>query len=137
MIAKKKCPFCDKGFLSLKSKLEKYKYKNQNFKINQIAEYCSHCSESIISGESLRQVAKEIHDWKAKIDGFLTSSEIKEIRKKLKLTQKDAAKIFGGGPNGFSRYENGEALQLKATDNLLRILNNHPNLLKEIKDRAA
>ena len=35
--------------------------------------------------------------------GFITS-----VRKKLALDQREAAEIFGGGINAFSRYENGK-----------------------------
>lgn len=47
---------------------------------------------------------------KARIDGLLTPGEIKQIRMKLKLTQKQAATIFGGGVNAFNRYEKGSYL---------------------------
>ena len=33
---------------------------------------------------------------------------IASVRKKLKLDQREAAEIFGGGVNVFSRYENGK-----------------------------
>ena len=35
-------------------------------------------------------------------------SFISTVRKKLDLDQCEAAKIFGGGANSFSRYENGK-----------------------------
>jgi len=55
------------------------------------------------------------------------------IRSKLNLTQKEASKIFGGGPNAFSRYETGKALPPPSLIQLLRLLDNHPSLLEEIK----
>ena len=33
---------------------------------------------------------------------------IARVRKKLALDQRQAAAVFGGGPNAFSRYENGQ-----------------------------
>jgi HTH-type transcriptional regulator/antitoxin MqsA len=59
-------------------------------------------------------------------------SEIRRIRKKLGLSQSMAAKLTGGGHNAFSRYERGEAAALPAVMNLLRLLDRHPDLLKEL-----
>lgn len=59
-------------------------------------------------------------------------AEIRRIRRKLGLTQADAAKIMGGGHNAFSRYERGEAAPLPAVMNLLRLLDRHPELLREL-----
>jgi HTH-type transcriptional regulator/antitoxin MqsA len=56
------------------------------------------------------------------------------VRKKLKLTQKEANTIFGGGPNAFSRYETGKALPPQPLIQLLRLLERHPDLLLEIKN---
>ncbi|MEZ4754152.1 MAG: type II toxin-antitoxin system MqsA family antitoxin [Bdellovibrionota bacterium] len=128
----KKCPNCKKGSLTRKTIKETYEYKGQSIDLDQPGEFCNSCEEGILNSNDMKQTEAAIHDWQAKIDGFLPSQEVRRIRKKLGLTQHKAAKIFGGGPNAFSRYENGEALQIKATDNLLRLLDRHPHLLAEI-----
>lgn len=58
--------------------------------------------------------------------------EIRRIRRKLGLTQVAAARLTGGGHNAFSRYERGEAVPLPAVVNLFRLLDRHPELLKEL-----
>jgi DNA-binding XRE family transcriptional regulator len=58
--------------------------------------------------------------------------ELAEIRNRLNLTQEEAAKITGGGHNGFSRYERGEAQPLMAIVNLFRLLDRYPSLLPEV-----
>ena len=59
--------------------------------------------------------------------------EIKRIRKKLGLSQVEAAHLTGGGHNAFSRYERGEAVPLASVINLLKLLDRHPDLLGELK----
>lgn len=59
--------------------------------------------------------------------------EIEHIRKKLKLTQKDASVLFGGGVNAFNRYEKGVNPIPKPLSLLLTILGNHPEQLREIR----
>ena len=60
------------------------------------------------------------------------SKEIRRIRRKLNLSQAQAARLTGGGHNAFSRYERGEATPMPAVINLFRLLDKHPDLLREI-----
>ena len=55
------------------------------------------------------------------------------VRKKLNLDQRQAAEIFGGGINAFSRYETGKTKPPVALIKLLRLLDRHPNLIDEIR----
>lgn len=55
------------------------------------------------------------------------------VRKKLALDQREAAEIFGGGVNAFSRYENGKTKPPLALVKLLRVLDRHPELLSEVR----
>jgi HTH-type transcriptional regulator / antitoxin MqsA len=51
------------------------------------------------------------------------------VRKKLDLGQREAAEIFGGGINAFSRYENGKTKPPLALVKLFKLLDRHPDLL--------
>ena len=57
---------------------------------------------------------------------------IASVRKKLQLDQREAAKIFGGGVNAFSRYETGRTKPPVALVKLLKVLDRHPDLLAEV-----
>jgi HTH-type transcriptional regulator/antitoxin MqsA len=58
---------------------------------------------------------------------------ISSVRKRLALDQKEAAEIFGGGINAFSRYENGKTKPPLALIKLFKVLDRHPDLLAEVK----
>lgn len=133
----KDCPFCGNGVLEAKTITETYTYKGQSFKIEQPGEWCSGCGEGILSGTDLKATEKQIRDFQARVDGLLTSQEIRTIRKKLKLTQKQAARLCGGGSNAFSRYERGEATPLRSTSNLLKLLDKHPEQLQELIENSV
>jgi HTH-type transcriptional regulator/antitoxin MqsA len=58
---------------------------------------------------------------------------IARVRRKLALDQKQAAEIFGGGVNAFSRYETGKTKPTLALVQLLKLLDRHPEQLKELR----
>lgn len=58
---------------------------------------------------------------------------IARVRSELDLDQREAADIFGGGVNAFSRYENGKTKPPMALVKLLKLLDRHPDLLNEIR----
>lgn len=69
-------------------------------------------------------------------NGFLTDIDIKKIRKKLGLSQKEMAQKLGVGLKNFARYENLSVRQSKAMDSLLRILDVYPDTIKVLEGQA-
>jgi len=129
---KQQCELCGAYASEHKIKPMVYIYKKKEFVINQPAQWCDACDEGIIDAEDNRKVDALIQAEKSRIDGLLTPDEIKQVRKKLKLTQKNAAELFGGGINAFNRYEKGRLPVPRSLSQLLMILRNHPNQLKEL-----
>ena len=64
---------------------------------------------------------------------YVDPGYIAKVRKKLDLDQRQAAEIFGGGINAFSRYENGKTKPSLALVKLLKVLERHPDLLSEVR----
>lgn len=60
------------------------------------------------------------------------AATLRAIRKKLGLKQAEAGRLFGGGINAFSEYERGKTQPHKSTVLLLKLLERHPELLKEL-----
>ena len=59
---------------------------------------------------------------------------IKRIRRKLHFTQKSAVQLLsGGGHNAFSRYERAEVEPPKPLFVLMRLLDRHPELVRELQ----
>ena len=93
--------------------------------------FCPDCGEGELDQESSERYAMA-HDDLIHRARSQQREDIRRIRRKLQLTQTEAAKITGGGRNAFSRYERGEASPMPAVMNLLRLLDNHPELLREL-----
>ena len=74
--------------------------------------------------------------FKKRVDGLLTGSEVKSLRERLGLRQSDAARIFGGGPVVFSKYESDDVAQSEAMDRLLRVATEVPGAFEYLTKRA-
>jgi HTH-type transcriptional regulator/antitoxin MqsA len=117
----------------------KFTYKGKTTKIRRVTgDYCSKCGEMIVSKEDGHRVSHEMTEFVKKINsGLVDPSFVSRVRKKLRLDQREAAEIFGGGINAFSRYENGKTKPPLALVHLLKLLDKHPELLQELKADAA
>jgi HTH-type transcriptional regulator/antitoxin MqsA len=135
-----KCHACSKGTLHYKKTTQVYTYKGKSITLEQPGLWCDTCEEGILNGDDIAKTEDAFEKFKSTVDGLLSPEQIRHIRKNiLHLTQQDAGKLFGGGKNGFSRYERGEVKPLPAISNLLKMLERHPEDLKYLinKDEAA
>jgi HTH-type transcriptional regulator/antitoxin MqsA len=92
---------------------------------------CNSCGEVEFDNESARRYATAGDELVLR-ERERQSKEIRRIRRKLGLSQIAAARLTGGGHNAFSRYERGEAMPMPAVINLFRLLDKHPQLLKDL-----
>lgn len=125
------CPVCFEGTLKHGNKRSLFEYRGRLLEYDQIGAWCNHCEEGILTGKESLTTDPLLDEFTAKIDKE-EAADLARIRKKLKLTQKQAAQITGGGHNAFSRYERGEVRPLSAVNKLFKLLDRHPELLKEV-----
>lgn len=129
----KTCLNCGNGKMVHDTRDVPYEYKGHKAVVAAVRGWhCPECNEvefdtgeGVRFAEAIKQIAHEIDAQEA--------AALARIRKKLKLTQKEAAMITGGGPNAFSRYELGKATPMPAVVNLFKLLDRHPELLDELK----
>lgn len=123
------CPICAAGVLHDGSRSVTQDYKGHPYQAQVRGAFCDKCDEAILVYDASEEAA-----WLAfrnQIDRQ-AASELESIRKRLKLTQAQAAKLAGGGKNAFSRYERGQAKPVAAVINLFKLLDKHPDLIKEL-----
>src|SRR5579872_5128178 len=85
------CPFCKIGALTRGVKQQTHTYKNKTVEIHQSGDWCDKCPEGVLSAADIRDTDRQIRDFHSKVNGLLTSIEIRDIRARLSLTQKQAA----------------------------------------------
>tara|TARA_R110002126_G_scaffold155833_1_gene302985 strand:- start:90054 stop:90419 length:366 start_codon:yes stop_codon:yes gene_type:complete len=97
--------------------------------------YCDASEESIHDRSDLKVSDRALTELKAKVEGRLTPKDVKRIRKRLKLSQKDAGRLIGGGPNAFQKYESGDILVSHAITSALLLLDRDPTGLEVLEER--
>lgn len=130
-----KCPSCAVAELVHDTRDMPYIYKGESTTIPAVTgDYCPACGEAVLElGESIRTSAAMLDFNKQVNASIVDPGFIASVRKKLELDQREAAEIFGGGVNAFSRYENGKTKPPLALVKLLKVLDRHPDLLAEVR----
>ena len=130
-----KCPVCGAAELVHDIRDLPYTCKGETTVIPAVtADFCPACDESITDMAETERVMREMQAFNKQVNAAIVDPAfIVNVRKKLDLGQREAAEIFGGGINAFSRYENGKTKPPLALVKLLKLLDRHPDLLNEIK----
>lgn len=129
------CPLCAGANLVLDTRDIDYSYKGQRTVVSAVTgEFCPACDEVIVSGPEATRLSSAMLGFHEQVNGSdVAPAFIARVRKKLSLGQREAAEIFGGGINAFSRYENGKTRPPLALVKLLKVLDRHPELLEEVR----
>ena len=130
-----KCPSCGAAKLVHDTRDLPYTYKGESTVLPQVTgDFCPACGESIPDAAESRRVSALMREFSKQVNASIVDPEfIVAVRKKLDLDQREAAEIFGGGVNAFSRYENGKTKPPLALVKLLKVLDRHPELLSEVR----
>ena len=130
-----KCPNCGRAELVQDTRDVSFTYKGETTSISEVVgDYCAACGEGVFDAETSRRVSAEMKAFAKQINAAIVDPAfIGAVRKKLDLDQREAAELFGGGINAFSRYETGKTKPPLALVKLFRVLDRHPDLLAEVR----
>ena len=131
-----KCVACGAAELLTDTRDLPYTYKGETAVLPAAAGlFCPNCNESIFDrAESVRLNGLMLEFNKQVNRASIQPEYIAMVRKKLNLDQRQAAEIFGGGVNAFSRYENGRNKPPLSTVTLLKMLDQKPELLEMVRE---
>jgi HTH-type transcriptional regulator/antitoxin MqsA len=112
-----------------------YSYKTEAMIIPGVTgDYCPACDEVVLNASESTRVSAAMLVFNKQVNASIVDPGfIASVRKKLALDQREAAEIFGGGVNAFSRYETGKTKPPLALIKLLKVLDRHPELLNEVR----
>ncbi|MBL8472075.1 MAG: type II toxin-antitoxin system MqsA family antitoxin [Rhodocyclaceae bacterium] len=130
-----KCPVCGAAELIHDTRDLPHTYKGETTVIVSVSgDFCPACAEVILDAAESDRVMREMRAFSKRVNAAIVDPGfIASVRKKLNLDQREAAEIFGGGINAFSRYENGTTRPPVALVKLFKLLDRHPELLDELR----
>lgn len=130
-----KCPNCGAAELVSATRELSYVYKGESTVIPAVTgDFCPACNEAVLELAESERCSVLMLDFNKQVNAAsVDPGFIAGVRKKLRLDQREAAEIFGGGVNAFSRYETGKTQPPLALVKLLKILERHPDLLAEVR----
>jgi HTH-type transcriptional regulator/antitoxin MqsA len=131
----KVCVSCDTGakMTPFAGETHVVTYKKRMARVAGLSGHrCPECGEVEFDQESAEKYAAA-GDSLVLATRRAVGAELRRIRKRLKLTQKQAGDLTGGGHNAISRYETGAVLPTLAVINLFRLLELHPKGFDELK----
>jgi len=126
----KACHLCGLGTFRDGKKIMNQYYRDHCYTTEVAGAFCDHCGDGVVDFDPAEE--ERWLSFRRKVDAD-EAAELVRIRKKLKLSQVKAARLAGGGKNAFSRYERGQAKPVAAVTNLFKLLDKHPELIKELQ----
>jgi HTH-type transcriptional regulator/antitoxin MqsA len=111
-------------------------YKGQSATIDMPGWYCDESGESLHTADDLKVSDAALKELRLQVENLLSPQDIKRIRVKIGLTQREAGTLLGGGPNAFQKYEQDAVTVSKPMSNLLRILERHPEEIERLRKQG-
>lgn len=135
------CPFCDKEHeVEVIKEKSTMLIKGKKVEYDKVVYYCGEEDEEFCPSKIMDQNLLRARDSYRKSEGLLTSSEIKQIREKYKLTQKEYSNLLGWGDVTIQRYET-KKIQDSTYDSIMRLTLENPsyclNMLESNKNKFS
>ena len=124
-------PICPEtgAVMSRGTRLMTLSYKGRSIEIEMPGWYAEGVEDGIHNGDDMKTSDRALHRLKAQTEGLLLPEDVRRIRRKLGLSQREAGLVIGGGPNAFQKYEAGDIMVSHAISSALRVLDAHPDAL--------
>ena len=126
-----KCVMCG-GSTTAVREVKKAKYRDEIVEVMTELFRCDSCKEGFLTPQQMRAHVRAVRNEVRKRYGLLPPEEIVAVREKLGLTQTGLEEALGTGPKMVVRWESGKVIQSRGHDNVLRLLDRDPSILKSL-----
>lgn len=137
MDTKELCPICGEGHVTDHVDQVESEYKGHKKLLPLHYRLCDACHSDFAGPAEGKLNKRAIMAFRKSVDGLLTGAEITALRAKYQLTQAQAARLFGGGPVAFSKYENDDVAQSEAMDTLLRLVRDSDAVFRALVEQKG
>ncbi len=116
------CSVCGEGHVTNHVDQIELEYKENKGLVPMHYKCCDACGSDFASANESRLSKRAVLAFRKSVDGLLSGAEICALRARYGINQKQAARLFGGGPVAFSKYENDDVAHSESMDKLLRLV---------------
>jgi putative zinc finger/helix-turn-helix YgiT family protein len=99
--------------------------------------FCNECRNVSYIGSQISDHQKAVASAIREMDGLLSAEDLCSIRAKYRLRQTDMEQMLSTGPKTWTRWERGKVPHSKATDQLLRIMADDPDVTRRLMEQAG
>ncbi len=131
------CPLCGEGQVTSHKEEVEQNYGDHRGMVPLYFRNCSHCGSDFSGPEESQLNKRAMMAFRKRVEGLLSGTRVAAVREKYKLTQAQAARLFGGGPVAFSKYENDDVAQSSAMDTLLRLIDANESAFWTLVDQKG
>ncbi len=124
-----KCVFCGEK-AKIVAERKQARYRGESVEVAREVVRCGTCGEEFVTPDQARSFVRDVKNEIRKKHGLLSPERIVEIRHRLGLTQEQLEELLNTGPKVVVRWESGKVIQSGGHDNVLRLLECEPSILK-------
>ncbi len=133
----RRCPACG-GVMRRKVMKETVSFRDHSLSYEQPGWRCGACDEGVLEGPDNAFHDAALHEVMARAKGSpISPLTIRAAREAAGLSQREAGRVFGGGPTAFYKYETAKAVPSEGMANLLRLALERPELFRKPARGAA
>lgn len=129
-----RCIECD-GTLRLVREDRELQMGNRSAVVEHELYRCAACAEEYLTPDQMDEVQRRASARIREEEGLLLPEEIRALRERLALTQREFEKLLGVGQKTVARWERGTVFQNPSTDALLRVLQSIPDAVEFLAQR--
>jgi|HubBroStandDraft_5_1064220.scaffolds.fasta_scaffold167535_2 putative zinc finger/helix-turn-helix YgiT family protein len=99
--------------------------------------FCDECGNISYFGSQISEHQKAVAAAIREMDGLLSGEALARIRARYRLKQTDMEQMLSTGPKTWTRWERGKVPQSKATDKLIRLMAEDPDVARRLMEQAG
>ncbi|MEO8926508.1 MAG: type II toxin-antitoxin system MqsA family antitoxin [Caulobacteraceae bacterium] len=124
------CPSCD-GVMRRGVRDETVTFQDEALTYEQPGWHCGACDDGILEGEDNAVNDAALHEVMARAKHSpISPLMVRAARDAVGVSQREAGRVFGGGPTAFYKYETAKAVPSEGMANLLRVAIEQPGLFR-------
>lgn len=126
------CVICGANAKEVKAR-KRSQYREEIVEVERDFFRCESCKEEFVTPAQMATNVRAVKNEIRRKYGLLSPERITEIRNKLNLSQADLEGLLGTGQKVVVRWESGKVIQSGGHDNVLRLLERGPSMIKSLR----